>query len=155
MFYMQQHTNISQKWMDRTSDAQNFQPVDFFGFLRPLYRIMPDRWSTYKRNLRDISAIEDRLFFTLLDVAKANIAEGKVYPSFIRDMLLAKDRMSDIEIANNAAHGFGAATDTQWNTTLGFVKVRLPQVNLAHFLTLYFDRQCCCFLRCKRRPKKK
>jgi len=32
--------------------------------------------------------------------------------------------MNDTDIANNVAHGFGAANDTQWNTPLGFVKVR-------------------------------
>lgn len=115
--------------MEKTGEAQNFQPVDFFDFLRPLYRIMPARFSSFKRKLLEINEIEDRLFFTLLNTAKANIAEGKVYPSFIRDMLLAneKDRMTDVEIANNAAHGFGAATDTQWNTALGFVKVNAPR----------------------------
>ncbi|KAL5314325.1 hypothetical protein ACEPPN_018751 [Leptodophora sp. 'Broadleaf-Isolate-01'] len=111
-------------WMEKTSDAQNFQLVDFYNFLRPLYRIMPARFSSLKTQLLEINAIENRLFFSLLNVAKENIAKGKVYPSFIRDMLLAdeKDLMSDVEIANNAAHGFGAATDTQWNTALGFVK---------------------------------
>ncbi|PVH76700.1 putative cytochrome P450 [Cadophora sp. DSE1049] len=119
-------------WMEKTSDAQNFQLVDFFNFLRPLYRIMPARFSSLKTQLLEITAIENRLFFSLLNIAKENIGKGKVYPSFIRDMLLAdeKDRMSDVEIANNAAHGFGAATDTQWNTALGFVKAMILYPNV-------------------------
>lgn len=115
--------------MEKTGAAQNFQLVDFYPFLRPLYRIIPASINSFKRTLTEIKEIEDRLFFKLLDIAKENIAAGKVYPSqcreifpcsccvnwslgFIRDMLLAdeKDRMTEFEIANNAAHGFGAAT---------------------------------------------
>jgi len=67
--------------MEKTGAAQNFQLVDFYGFLRPLYRIMPARFSTYKRTLLEINEIEDRLFFKLLNIAKDNIEKGKVYPS--------------------------------------------------------------------------
>ncbi|OCK75418.1 cytochrome P450 [Lepidopterella palustris CBS 459.81] len=119
-------------WMDLTEAASSLQLVDFFPFLRPIYRYCPTFLMPYKQTLRKIRKIEDRLFFQLMNSAKENIAKGKVYPSFIRDMLLSedKDRLNEVEIANNAAHGFGAATDTQWNTTLGFVKAMLlyPEV---------------------------
>jgi hypothetical protein len=42
---------------------------------------MPARFSSYKTKLLELKEIEDRVFYTLLDVAKANIAAGKVYPS--------------------------------------------------------------------------
>ncbi|OCK86350.1 cytochrome P450 [Lepidopterella palustris CBS 459.81] len=79
------------------------------------------------KQLREIKKIEDRLFFQLREGAKDNIQKGKVYPSFIRDMLLSEDNdcLNEVEITNNAAHGFGAATDTQWNTTLGFAKAMI------------------------------
>lgn len=67
--------------MEKTSEAQNFQLVDFYPFLRPLYRIMPAWFSSFKTKLNEINAIEDRLFFSLLEQAKTNIKSGKVYPS--------------------------------------------------------------------------
>ncbi|KAL6241591.1 hypothetical protein RBB50_011614 [Rhinocladiella similis] len=120
------------EWMDRTSAVVNLQPVDFFPFLRPWYRVMPLWMSSFKRGLRDIQLLEERVFFKLLYNAKNKITEGKKYPSFIRDMLTDKDAdaLDDRQIANNAGHGFGAATDTSWNTILGFVKAMLlfPEV---------------------------
>lgn len=114
--------------MDKMAAAVSLQPVDFYPFLRPWYRIVPVWLSSYKRRLREIQILEDRLFFSLLDGAKEKIESGKVYPSrilkslfkgrlfmkagFIRDMLVDKDadRLSDRQIAHNAGHGFGAAT---------------------------------------------
>ncbi|KAM5346074.1 hypothetical protein ACJ41O_009079 [Fusarium nematophilum] len=112
------------EWMDVTSEAANFQLVDFYGFLRPLYRTLPDWMLPNKRKLRDLQKLEDRVFTQLLNRAKDKIATGNAYPSFIRDMLLDKDadRLDDRQIAHNAAHGFGAAMDTSANTILGFIK---------------------------------
>ncbi|KAJ8117752.1 hypothetical protein OPT61_g1127 [Boeremia exigua] len=114
-------------WMDRTSEVANLQLVDFYHFLRPLYHRMPDWMSTYKRKLAFLRNLENRLFLSLLDDAKAKLNSGRVYPSFIRDMLLSKDsdRLSELEIAHQAAHGFGAGSDTQWNTLLGFIKAMI------------------------------
>ncbi|OAL50319.1 putative cytochrome P450 [Pyrenochaeta sp. DS3sAY3a] len=114
-------------WMDRTSEVANLQLVDFYHFLRPLYHWMPDWMSTYKQKLAFLRNLENRLFFSLLDDAKTKLNSGRVYPSFIRDMLLSKDsdRLSELEIAHQAAHGFGAGSDTQWNTLLGFIKAMI------------------------------
>ncbi|KAH7351469.1 putative cytochrome P450, partial [Pyrenochaeta sp. MPI-SDFR-AT-0127] len=114
-------------WMDKTSEAANLQVVDLYPSLRPLLQIVPEALNPFRKKLSAIKRIEDRLFFDLLDNAKQRIKEGKVYPSFIRDMLLEEDadRLNEVEIAHNAAHGFGAATDTQWNTTLAFVKAMI------------------------------
>lgn len=67
--------------MDVTSDAANLQPVDFFPFLRPWYRIMPLWMSSYKRSLKGLVELEKRLFNVLLDNAKEMLASGKKYPS--------------------------------------------------------------------------
>lgn len=67
--------------MDRTSAVVNLQPVDFFPFLRPWYRVMPLWMSSFKRGLRDIQLLEERVFFKLLYNAKNKITEGKKYPS--------------------------------------------------------------------------
>jgi len=69
--------------MDKTSDAANLQLVDFYPFLRPLMRVLPETLNPMKRNLREIKIIEDRLFFELLKNAKQKIKGGKVYPSNI------------------------------------------------------------------------
>lgn len=113
--------------MDLTGAAANLKLVDFYSFLRPLYSWCPTFLMPYKQTLREIKKIEDRLFFQLMESANDDVKAGKAYPSFIRDMLLSevKDRLNEVEIANNAAHGFGAATDTQWNTTLGFIKAMI------------------------------
>lgn len=110
--------------MDKTSAAANLQLADFWLFLRPIYRLIPSSVSAYKRALEELLEIEDRLFVNLLKDAKAKIAAGKAYPSFIRDMLLSakEDGLSDVEIAQQAGHGFGAGSDTQWNTLLGLIK---------------------------------
>jgi len=71
----------SGQWMDMTSNAINLQLVDFFPFLRPLYRVIPDKFSAFKRRLKEIQHIEEKLFFGLLDNAKVKIQEGKVCPS--------------------------------------------------------------------------
>lgn len=61
--------------------ATALQLVDFYPFLRPLYRIIPARFSSYKRGLKEVREIENQLFIELLDDAKAKIEAGQVYPS--------------------------------------------------------------------------
>lgn len=117
--------------MDVTSEAINFRLVDFFPSLRSLFHFLPYWMLPSKRKLHDLKELEDRVFFELLDKAKESIANGTANPSsskqslfrsnigsllrfylgFIGDMLLDKDsdRLDDRQIANNAAHGFGAA----------------------------------------------
>jgi cytochrome P450 len=125
---MDGNTHLSQ-WMDKTSDVANLQLADFYHFLRPLYSLIPTALSPYKRKLATVREIENRLFYTLMEDAKAKIESGKIYPSFIRDMLLSKtsdeDRLSEVEIAQQAGHGFGAASDTQWNSMLGLIKAMI------------------------------
>ncbi|OAG38750.1 hypothetical protein AYO21_07103 [Fonsecaea monophora] len=112
------------EWFDATSDAINFQLVDFYPFLKPWYRIMPHWMSSYKRTLRRIRQLENATFLPLLEEAKRRIQEGKHYPCFTADMLLDKDadRLEDVQIAHNAGNGFGAAMDTTSNTLMGFIK---------------------------------
>ncbi|KAJ0420303.1 putative cytochrome P450 oxidoreductase [Aspergillus carlsbadensis] len=129
------------EWMDKTSEVANLQLADFYHFLRPLYRLLPTALSPYKQKLATVREIENRLFYRLMEDAKAKIAAGKTYPSFIRDMLLSKasgddhdeDRLSEVEIAQQAGHGFGAASDTQWNSMLGLIKamVLYPEAQAA------------------------
>ncbi|KAK2598866.1 hypothetical protein N8I77_012248 [Diaporthe amygdali] len=119
-------------WMEVTSEALNFNLVDFYPFLRRPYDIIPHWLLPSKRKLYELRKLEDRVFFDLLYRAKANLAAGNAHPSVIRDMLEDKDddRLDDRQIANNAAHGFGAAMDTSANTIIGFIKamVLFPHV---------------------------
>ncbi|KAH8886614.1 putative cytochrome P450 [Thozetella sp. PMI_491] len=120
------------EWMDVTSEAINFQLVDFYKFLRPLYTALPNWATPGKKKLHDLKILENRVFYELLGRAKDMISAGRLHPSFIRDMLMDKDedQLNDVQIANNAAHGFGAAMDTSANTIIGFVKamVLFPEV---------------------------
>ncbi|KAM5380835.1 hypothetical protein ACJZ2D_003359 [Fusarium nematophilum] len=120
------------EWMDMTSDAINFQLVDFYPSLRQFYHMIPYWMLPSKKKLHELKNLEDRLFWDLFNRVKDKLATGKAYPSFIRDMMAdtGSDRLSDRHMANNAAHGFGAATDTTANTTLGFIKamVLFPEV---------------------------
>lgn len=138
--------------MHLTTEAQKGQIVDLFPFIRPMFRLIPVRLNAYKKMLRKIVGVEDDLFMNLLELAKGKIAKGKNHPSmhpgylscvhttkinirtgFISDMLQEdekNDRMTDVEIAKNAGHGFAAASDTQWGTLLGFVKVSQHKRNV-------------------------
>ncbi|KAM0323294.1 hypothetical protein ACHAQA_008886 [Verticillium albo-atrum] len=99
------------EWMDLTSEAANFQIVDFYTFLRPIYHFLPHFLAPNKRKLYHLQKLEDRVFNQLLNRAKEKLEAGQDTPSFIRDMLtdMSDDRLSDKQIAHNAAHGFGAA----------------------------------------------
>lgn len=131
----------AQQWMAVTSEAVNFNLVDFYPFLRRPYDIIPHWLLPGKRKLYELQKLEDRVFFDLLYRTKAKLAAGNAYPSqffsrsvaftftsnalvyytqltfgptctgIIRDMLEDKDddRLDDRQVANNAAHGFGAA----------------------------------------------
>ncbi|KAH7161080.1 cytochrome P450 [Dactylonectria macrodidyma] len=114
------------------SKAINFQLVDFYPFLREVYQFVPYWVIPSKRKLHNLQKLENRVFNQLLNRAKDKLSKGEAYPSFIRDMLNDKDsdRLNDRQIANNAAHGFGAAMDTSANTVLGFIKamVLFPDV---------------------------
>ncbi|KAL3473899.1 putative cytochrome P450 [Aspergillus californicus] len=115
------------KWLEATAANAAPHPVDFFPLLRLVLRFLPSCLSTYKRNMRDIKATEEALFEDLMLNAERKIEQGNQVPSFVRDMLLCPDddRLDRTEIAYNAAHGFAAAMDTQWNTLLGFVKAMI------------------------------
>ncbi|CAG9988754.1 unnamed protein product [Clonostachys byssicola] len=131
------HTNTGYvkdllEWMEVTSDALNFQLVDFYPSLRILYKVLPGWVLPNKRKLQNLQKLENRVFYDLLGKAKEKLESGEAHPSFIRDMLMDQDhdRLDDRQIANNAAHGFGAAMDTSANTLVGFIKamVMFPDV---------------------------
>lgn len=67
--------------MDATSEAINFQLVDFYPFLRGLYGILPYWVLPSKKRLHNLKILEDRVFFDLLAKAKERIAKGTAYPS--------------------------------------------------------------------------
>ncbi|KAJ4422238.1 hypothetical protein N0V82_003098 [Gnomoniopsis sp. IMI 355080] len=99
------------QWMEVTSEAVNFNLVDFYPFLRVIYDLAPQWLLPSKHKLHELENLENRVFFDLLNRAKDKLATGNAFPSFIQDMLEDKDddRLDDRQIANNAAHGFGAA----------------------------------------------
>lgn len=70
-----------QKWIRVTSEALNFNLVDFYPFLRKPYDIMPSWLLPGKRKLYELQKLEDRVFFDLLYRTKAKLADGNAYPS--------------------------------------------------------------------------
>jgi hypothetical protein len=67
--------------MDVTSEAANFQLVDFYAFLRPIYQLLPYWVLPSKKKLRDLQKLEERVFMQLLDKAKEKIESGNACPS--------------------------------------------------------------------------
>ncbi|RTE70058.1 hypothetical protein BHE90_015554 [Fusarium euwallaceae] len=73
------------EWMDVTSEAANFQLVDFYAFLRPLYHFLPYWMLPSKRKLRNLQNLENRVFTQLLNRAKERIESGNACPSSSTD----------------------------------------------------------------------
>lgn len=71
----------TQQWMTVTSEAVNFNLVDFYPFLRKPFDILPHWLLPGKRKLYELQKLEDRVFFDLLYRAKAKLAAGNAYPS--------------------------------------------------------------------------
>lgn len=67
--------------MDVTSEAANFQLVDFYSFLRPLYEILPYWALPSKKRLHNLQKLEERVFIQLLNRAKERIVSGNACPS--------------------------------------------------------------------------
>lgn len=74
-------TDDDGQWMDVTSEAANFQLVDFYSFLRPLYEILPYWALPSKKRLHNLQKLEERVFIQLLNRAKERIASGNACPS--------------------------------------------------------------------------
>lgn len=56
------------------------QLIDFYPFLRPLFRLVPTALSPFKRKVRDLIALENRFFVPLVEETKKNMEKGKIYP---------------------------------------------------------------------------
>lgn len=69
------------EWMEVTSEALNFNLVDFYPFLKLVYDIMPHWILPSKRKLHELQKLEDRVFYGLLDRAKDKLETGQAYPS--------------------------------------------------------------------------
>lgn len=67
--------------MDVTSEAINFQLVDFYPFLRGFYDAVPYWLLSSKRKLHDLQKLENRVFNDLLNRAKDKLSTGDAYPS--------------------------------------------------------------------------
>lgn len=67
--------------MDVTSEAINFQLVDFYPFLRDIYHAVPYWLLPSKRKLHNLQKLENRVFIDLLNRAKDKLSTGDAYPS--------------------------------------------------------------------------
>jgi hypothetical protein len=67
--------------MEVTSDALNFQLVDFYPSLRILYKVLPGWVLPSKRKLHNLQKLENRVFYDLLGKAKERLEAGEAHPS--------------------------------------------------------------------------
>ncbi|KAH0847599.1 putative Cytochrome P450 oxidoreductase [Fonsecaea pedrosoi] len=126
---------ILTEWFRRAVIAgASLQLADWWPVLRPIIRAVPYRINPLKRYLGELERMEVGLWKTLVDETRDHIQKGRYYPSLCRDMILSnekgKDQLSERELWYNSGHAWAAATDTQSNTLLGFVKamVLFPEV---------------------------
>ncbi|PMD33513.1 cytochrome P450 [Hyaloscypha variabilis F] len=118
------------EWIDGYAVAAGrMQVMDWYPFLRPIFRRLPKSLSGIQDQIVYLKDLEHNLWMDLLKNAQENIKDGKLNPSFCRDMLLSKDSekdgLTDVEIAFNAGHAWAGATDTTYNTTMGFIKAMI------------------------------
>lgn len=69
------------EWMEVTSEALNFNLVDFYPFLKVIYDIMPCWFLPSKNKLHELQKLENRVFYELLNRAKDKLETGQAYPS--------------------------------------------------------------------------
>ncbi|KAH0842502.1 hypothetical protein FOPE_07239 [Fonsecaea pedrosoi] len=107
--------------------SKHYQLFDFFGITRYIVHHIPERFSSVKAEIEDMWRGQYNLWDQMVATAKQQIADGKFFPSFTRDMLTQsggspKGELSPREIAANAGDAWMAATDTQSNSLLSFIK---------------------------------
>lgn len=69
------------EWMEVTSEALNFNLVDFYPFLKVIYDITPHWLLPSKHKLHELQKLENRVFYDLLNRAKDKLKTGQAYPS--------------------------------------------------------------------------
>ncbi|OAL36622.1 hypothetical protein AYO20_04238 [Fonsecaea nubica] len=118
-------------WNDRNVRiANSLQMTDWYPSLRPIFNLIPTRLSALKQDLKEIKKLEEGLFIDLFQNAKARNREGRIRPcrrnppiSNAANEKAGADRLGDKELAHNAVQAAMGATDTQWNTLKGFLKI--------------------------------
>ncbi|OAL34597.1 hypothetical protein AYO20_06227 [Fonsecaea nubica] len=132
------------EWLDRFSILQErSQLADWYPILKPLFLRLPSWVSGFLKEASELRDMERGLWTRLIKQAIALIDEGKMHPSFSRDMLLTlgaesekidkADALSEEEIAFAAGHAWTAAADTTYSTLMGFIKAMIlfPEVQRA------------------------
>lgn len=69
--------------MDETSEAINFQLVDFYPVLRHIIKVIPYWVLPMSRKLHELQKLEDRVFYSLLNRAKEKLETGDAAPSLL------------------------------------------------------------------------
>lgn len=69
------------EWVEVTSEALNFNLVDFYPFLKVIYDIVPHWMLPSKHKLHELQKLENRVFYDLLNRSKDRLETGQAYPS--------------------------------------------------------------------------
>ncbi|TPX10394.1 uncharacterized protein E0L32_008613 [Thyridium curvatum] len=108
------------------------QVTEFFPFLRPIIRHTPKSLNKLNKELSRLVIMEKDLWLELLQQARSKVDQGRLNPCFAGDMLTNQDKdgLNEMEMAYNAGHAWAGASDTTFNTLLGFVKAMIlyPEV---------------------------
>ncbi|KAM5341972.1 hypothetical protein ACJ41O_015003 [Fusarium nematophilum] len=119
------------KWFrDATDLGGRLQIADWWPIFRPVIRTTPGFLNPLKKNLNALHKMEVRLWKTLVGIVREHVSNNRFYPSLCRDMVMRagadeKDELTEPEIWYNSGHAWAAATDTQSNTLIGFIKAMI------------------------------
>ncbi|KAH6986623.1 putative cytochrome P450 oxidoreductase, partial [Ilyonectria destructans] len=117
------------KWFRNTIDAgSSLQVADWWPILRPLIRAVPSVINPIKTQLNALHNAESELWRGLVELTREHVKDGHFYPSrcsVIYSHASEKDQLTEEEIWYNSGHSWAAATDTQSNTLIGFVKAMI------------------------------
>lgn len=128
-------------WLERFSALmEKTSFADWYPILRPLYFRAPTWISGFLNEAAELKHMETNLWYKLIGEAKDLLDQGKMRPSFARDLLLTlgaesdqvekSDALTFKQIAFVVGHAWPAAADTTYSTLMGFVKamVLFPEV---------------------------
>ncbi|KAF7531274.1 hypothetical protein G7054_g9043 [Neopestalotiopsis clavispora] len=114
---------------DAVTAGSSLQLADWWPILRPVIRGVPEIMNPIKKELNRLHFMELNLWKGMVNTVRDHMKQGRFYPSLCRDMILRsdtneKDQLSEEEIWYNSGHAWAAATDTQSNTLIGFIKAQ-------------------------------
>ncbi|KIW79156.1 hypothetical protein Z517_05768 [Fonsecaea pedrosoi CBS 271.37] len=128
-------------WLERFSALmEKTSFADWYPILKPFYFRAPSWISGFLKEAAELKEMETKLWMQLIGEGQEMLDQGKMRPSFARNLLLTigaesgqiakSDALTFKQIAFVVGHAWPAAADTTYSTLMGFVKamVLFPEV---------------------------